>query len=104
MATNIPPHNLGEIVDAAIALIENPELTVDDLLRVRQGPGLPDRRHDLPLRAQRNALTGESETVDAIRQTYAHGRGRIVMRAQVAFEERARATGRRSSSPSCRTR
>ena len=54
--------------------------------------------------SQRNALTGEWETVDAIRQMYAHGRGRVVMRAQVAFEEVARATGPRSSSPSCRTR
>ncbi len=44
MATNIPPHNLGEIVDAAIALIEHPDVTIDELMR--QGPGtrLPDRR------------------------------------------------------------
>ena len=87
MATNIPPHNLSEIVDATVALIDNPELTVDDLCKHVTGPGLPDRRHDLPLREARNALTGEWETVDAIRQTYAHGRGRVVMRAQAVFEE-----------------
>ena len=87
MATNIPPHHLGEIVDATIALIDDPELTSDDLCKFVNGPGLPDRRHDLPLRAAAQPLTGEWETVDAIRQMYAHGRGRVVMRAQVAFEE-----------------
>ena len=50
MATNIPPHHLGEIVDATIALIDDPELTSDDLCKYVLGPGLPDRRHDLPLR------------------------------------------------------
>ena len=43
MATNIPPHNLGEVIDATIHLLEHPEATPDDLMRVRQGPGLPDR-------------------------------------------------------------
>ena len=46
MATNIPPHNLGEIIDATVHLIDNPEATVDDLMPVRQGPRLPDRRAD----------------------------------------------------------
>ena len=51
MATNIPPHHLGEVVDAEIALIEDPAITSDDLCALRDRPGLPDRRDDLPLRA-----------------------------------------------------
>ena len=50
MATNIPPHHLGEVADAAIAFIDDPSITNDDLCGLRQGPGLPDRRLDLPLR------------------------------------------------------
>ena len=50
MATNIPPHHLGEIVDATIALIDDPDLTSDDLCKYVTRPRLPDRRHDLPLR------------------------------------------------------
>ena len=50
MATNIPPHHLGEIVDATTALIDDPDLTSDDLCKFVTRPGLPDRRHDLPLR------------------------------------------------------
>jgi DNA gyrase subunit A len=45
MATNIPPHNLGEVIDACVALIDKPELTVEDLLEIVPGPGFPDRRH-----------------------------------------------------------
>ena len=45
MATNIPPHNLGETIDAAVELIDNPEATTDDLMHAHQGPRLPDRRH-----------------------------------------------------------
>ena len=44
MATNIPPHNLTEIVDASIALVNNPKTTLDESSEVRAGPGLPDRR------------------------------------------------------------
>jgi DNA gyrase subunit A len=87
MATNIPPHHLGEICDAAIALIEDPELTSDDLCKYVQGPDFPTGGTIFRYEKQRNILTGEWETVDAIRQMYAHGRGRVVMRAQVAFEE-----------------
>jgi DNA gyrase subunit A len=87
MATNIPPHHLGEICDAAIALIEDPELTSDDLCKFVQGPDFPTGGTIFRFEKQRNILTGEWETVDAIRQMYAHGRGRVVMRAQVAFEE-----------------
>ena len=45
MATNIPPHNLGETIDAVVALIDNPDVTVEDLMEHLPGPGLPDRRH-----------------------------------------------------------
>jgi DNA gyrase subunit A len=87
MATNIPPHHLGEIADATIALIDDPGLTSDDLCKHVAGPDFPTGGTIFRFEKQRNALTGEWETVDAIRQMYAHGRGRVVMRAQVAFEE-----------------
>jgi DNA gyrase subunit A len=87
MATNIPPHHLGEIVDATVALIDDPELTSDDLCKHVTGPDFPTGGTIFRYEKQRNALTGEWETVDAIRQMYAHGRGRVVMRAQVVFEE-----------------
>jgi DNA gyrase subunit A len=87
MATNIPPHNLGEIADAIIAIIDDPELTSDDLCKFVLGPDFPTGGTIFRYEKQRNILNGEWETVDAIRQMYAHGRGRVVMRAQVAFEE-----------------
>jgi DNA gyrase subunit A len=90
MATNIPPHNLGEIVDATIALIDDPELTSDDLCSFVKGPDFPTGGSIFRFETQRNTLTGATETVDAIRQMYAHGHGRVVMRAQVAFEEARR--------------
>ncbi len=90
MATNIPPHHLGEIVDATIALIDDPELTSDDLCAYVKGPDFPTGGSIFRFEQQRNAITGITETVDAIRQMYAHGHGRVVMRAQVAFEEARR--------------
>jgi DNA gyrase subunit A len=87
MATNIPPHHLGEIVNATIALIDDSEVTNDELCRHVNGPDFPTGGTIFRFEKQRNLLTGEWETVDAIRQMYAHGRGRVVMRAQVAFEE-----------------
>jgi len=87
MATNIPPHHLGEIVDATVALIDDPEITSDDLCQYVNGPDFPTGGTIYRREQQRNLVTGENETVDAIRQMYAHGRGRVVMRAQVAFEE-----------------
>jgi DNA gyrase subunit A len=87
MATNIPPHHLGEICDATVALIDDPDITSDDLCTYVNGPDFPTGGTIYRFEQQRNALTGEHETVDAIRQMYAHGRGRVVMRAQVAFEE-----------------
>ena len=67
MATNIPPHNLGEIIDATIALIKNPDITDRRADRDRPRPGLPDRR--LHLRPQRHPRTPTST-----------GRGAILMR------------------------
>src|SRR5436190_5990231 len=86
MATNIPPHHLGEVVDATVALIDDPEITSDELCNHVKGPDFPTGATIYRFEQQRN-VAGEWETVDAIRQMYAHGRGRVVMRAQVAFEE-----------------
>ena len=87
MATNIPPHNLGEICAAARALIDNPELTVDELAEFVHGPDFPTGGTIFRFEDQRNPITGEKDHIDAIRHLYATGRGRIVMRGQVAFEE-----------------
>ncbi|HET8587087.1 MAG TPA: DNA topoisomerase (ATP-hydrolyzing), partial [Candidatus Limnocylindria bacterium] len=87
MATNIPPHNLKEICDAVIALIDNPELSVDELCKIEQGPDFPTGGTIFRFEDVRNAATGEKERVDVIRRMYATGRGRIIIRGQVAFEE-----------------
>jgi DNA gyrase subunit A len=73
MATNIPPHNLGETIDAAVALIDNPEATVDDLMQHMKGP-------DFPTAGLIMGTTG-------IREAYETGRGRVVMRARVHTED-----------------
>ncbi|MBV9101108.1 MAG: DNA gyrase subunit A, partial [Candidatus Dormibacteraeota bacterium] len=72
MATNIPPHNLGEICDAAVRLIDDPELTTDDLIRIVRGPDFP---------------TGGIIYARDIATVYGTGHGRVVMRGQVDFEE-----------------
>jgi DNA gyrase subunit A len=87
MATNIPPHNLGEIAAATIALIEDPSLTSDELCEHVNGPDFPTGATIFRFEQRRNPLTGQQERIDAIREMYAHGRGRVVMRAQCAFEE-----------------
>jgi DNA gyrase subunit A len=73
MATNIPPHNLGEICDAMIHLIENPEATVEDLGRFVHGPDFPTGGIILGL--------------EGIKSAYATGHGRIVVRAKASIEE-----------------
>ncbi|WP_208998391.1 DNA gyrase subunit A [Roseibium aquae] len=73
MATNIPPHNLGEMIDAAIAIMENPGMTVQELLEIVPGP-------DFPTGAM---ILGRS----GIRSAYETGRGSVVMRAKVEVEE-----------------
>ncbi|MEX0625346.1 MAG: DNA gyrase subunit A [Chloroflexota bacterium] len=90
MATNIPPHNLTEICRAVIELIDNPDITVDDLCEIVHGPDFPTGGTIFRVEDQRNSLTGEKERVDVIRHMYATGRGRVVIRGQVAFEEDAR--------------
>lgn len=72
MATNIPPHNLGEVIDALLALIENPELTVDDLMKHVPGPDFPTA----------GFLYGNR----AIRDAYRTGRGIVQMRARAGTE------------------
>src|SRR5213083_227303 len=73
MATNIPPHNLGEVVDALVTLIDEPTIDVDRLTRHVKGP-------DFPTGA---IILGR----DGIREAYRSGRGRIVMRARTHIEE-----------------
>jgi len=87
MATNIPPHHLGEVVAATNALIDDPELSAADLAGYVQGPDFPTGGTIFRFEERRNPLTGQRERVDAIRDMYAHGRGRVVMRAQCSFEE-----------------
>ncbi|MBV9100766.1 MAG: DNA topoisomerase 4 subunit A, partial [Candidatus Dormibacteraeota bacterium] len=72
MATNIPPHNLGEVCDAAMRLIDDPETTTEDLTRIVRGPDFP---------------TGGIVYARDMASVYGTGHGRIVMRAQVDFEE-----------------
>jgi DNA gyrase subunit A len=87
MATNIPPHNLQEVADATAALIDNPQLTNDDLVQYVKGPDFPTGATIFRYDRRRNSVTGQWEEVDAIHEMYAHGRGRVVMQAAVSFEE-----------------
>ena len=73
MATNIPPHNLGEVIDAAIHVLDNPEATADDLMQFVKGP-------DFPTGA---LILGTS----GIRDAYRTGRGSIRMRAVAEIDE-----------------
>ncbi|MBR0901079.1 DNA gyrase subunit A [Bradyrhizobium liaoningense] len=72
MATNIPPHNLGEVIDACVALIDNPSLTIDELINIIPGPDFPTG----------GIILGRQ----GIRSAYHLGRGSIVMRGKVTFE------------------
>lgn len=76
MATNIPPHNLVEVCNGIIYLIDNPEATTEDLSRIVRGPDFP--------------TGGIIHGREGIRNTYASGRGRIVVRARVQIEEAER--------------
>ncbi|MCY4391409.1 MAG: DNA gyrase subunit A [Chloroflexi bacterium] len=79
MATNIPPHNLEEIVDAAVLLIENPQATLDDILEFVQGPDFPTAGI---------ALVGDNS--EQIRHAYGEGHGRVTMHARTSVEEGSR--------------
>ncbi|WP_020178360.1 DNA gyrase subunit A [Methylopila sp. M107] len=73
MATNIPPHNLGEVVDACVALIEKPEMELDELIEIVPGPDFP--------------TAGRILGRGGIRSAYSTGRGSVIMRAKVETEE-----------------
>jgi DNA gyrase subunit A len=73
MATNIPPHNLGEVIDGVVAAIENPKITVRELMKKVKGPDFPTA----------GLIIGR----DGIRDAYETGRGSIKMRARVQIEE-----------------
>ncbi|MDO4749336.1 MAG: DNA gyrase subunit A [Eubacteriales bacterium] len=73
MATNIPPHNLREVIDAAVCVLDNPDATLSDLMQVLPGPDFPTR----------GIIMGRS----GIRQAYATGRGKVIVRARADFEE-----------------
>ncbi|MGH2450537.1 MAG: DNA gyrase subunit A, partial [Candidatus Limnocylindria bacterium] len=87
MATNIPPHNLREVVEATKRLVDDPELTTDDLCETILGPDFPGGGVIYRFEDQRNVETGASEQVDAIRRAYANGRGRVLMRAKAHKED-----------------
>jgi DNA gyrase subunit A len=72
MATNIPPHNLGEVIDACVALIDNPALTIDELINIIPGPDFPTG----------GIILGRQ----GIRSAYHLGRGSIVMRGKVTID------------------
>ena len=73
MATNIPPHNLTEVINACVCVLDNPEATMNELLQHVTGPDFPTR----------GIIMGRS----GIRQAYATGRGKVIVRARTEFEE-----------------
>ncbi len=73
MATNIPPHNLGEVIDASIALLEKPELTPEELIEYVPGPDFPTG----------GVILGRSGSISALTT----GRGSVIMRSKVEIEE-----------------
>ena len=73
MATNIPPHNLGDVIDAAIAVMENPEITLEDLMRILPAPDFPTG----------GILMGRV----GVRNAYKTGKGSMLVRAKTEIEE-----------------
>lgn len=73
MATNIPPHNLTEVINACVCVLDNPEATLPDLMQHIKGPDFPTK----------GIIMGRS----GIRQAYATGRGKVIVRARTEFEE-----------------
>ena len=73
MATNIPPHNLTEVINACVCVLDNPEATLPDLMQHIKGPDFPTN----------GIIMGRS----GIRQAYATGRGKVIVRARTEFEE-----------------
>ncbi len=81
MATNIPPHNLAEVADACVAFVDDPEIAIDDIMRIMPGP-------DFPTAGIINGTAG-------IHEAYRTGRGRIYVRARADFEAVDGGTGER---------
>ena len=73
MATNVPPHNLDEVINACLAMLENPAITIDELIAILPGPDFPTR----------GIIYGTA----GIREGYRTGRGRVVIRARTHFED-----------------
>ncbi len=73
MATNIPPHNLGEVIDGCMTLLRNPQATIDELIELIPAPDFP--------------TAGIIHGIEGVREGYRTGRGRVVMRAKAHFEE-----------------
>jgi len=80
MATNIPPHNLNEIVDACLAVLRDPMISIDDLIEIVPAPDFP--------------TAGIIYGTVGVKEGYRTGRGRVVMRAKVHFEEIEKSVGR----------
>lgn len=76
MATNIPPHNLGEVIDGTVALIDNPDITIKQLMKIIKGPDFPTA----------GIIMGNDGILDA----YTKGRGSITIRGRVDVEENAK--------------
>ena len=72
-ATNIPPHNLGEVIEATIKRIDSPNCTLDTLMQIVKGPDFP--------------TGGIVEGMDGIRKAYETGRGKVIIKARTSFEE-----------------
>lgn len=73
MATNVPPHNLGEVIDGVVMMLDNPDVTVDELMTVIKGPDFP--------------MGGMILGTKGIREAYTTGRGRILVRAHTEIED-----------------
>ena len=73
MATNIPPHNLNEVLDACLHILDNPDTSIDDLLKIVKGPDFP--------------LGGIITGIDGIEQAYRTGQGKVYVRGKTAIEE-----------------
>jgi DNA gyrase subunit A len=73
MATNIPPHNINEVIDACLTLLDNPETTIEELIEIIPAPDFPTR----------GIIYGTA----GVKEAYRTGRGRVVMRAKTHFED-----------------